>query len=48
MNEDQCISAVRGVVPVLFCLHSSCNRVTEAGQTLNAQNDVDFADVTLS
>jgi hypothetical protein len=32
VHVDQCVSAVRAVeVPVLVCLHSSCNHVTEVG-----------------
>jgi len=32
VRVDQCVSAVRAVdVPVLVCLRSSCNHVTDVG-----------------
>ena len=53
MRVDQCVSAVRAVeVPVLVCLRSSCNHVTEVGVIRLApkiviQDDGDFSDVIL-
>jgi hypothetical protein len=56
VRVDQCGSAVRvAEVPVLVCLRSSCNHVTEVGGGIRfvrlalkvVQNDGDFVDVTL-
>ena len=57
MRVDQCVSALRvALVPVLFCLHSSCVPVADGGGTVKfvnlalkvvVQSDKDFVDVIL-